>query len=134
MKLLCIPPDRVSEFWDLAKPYVSAACTKVGLISEADVEKNVLAGQRLLWLAVEGQKVHGAIVTHLFLDGCSRICEIVAMGHMPWEAYEHFGLIEQIEDFARAEECDLMRIVGRQGWKRALPDYSVKALIMERHL
>jgi hypothetical protein len=39
-----------------------------------------------------------------------------------------------IENYARAEGCEAMRIFGRPGWSRVLPDYKIIGHITERKL
>jgi hypothetical protein len=44
------------------------------------------------------------------------------------------GLIEKIEEFARAEGCSATRIMGRKGWARVLAFYRTKRIVLEKDL
>ena len=44
------------------------------------------------------------------------------------------GLIEKIEEFARAEGCSATRIMGRKGWARVLTSYQTKRIVLEKDL
>jgi len=44
------------------------------------------------------------------------------------------GLLERIEEFARAEGCEATRIIGRRGWARILPSYRTKRIVLEKDL
>ena len=44
------------------------------------------------------------------------------------------GLLERIEDFARAEGCEATRIIGRKGWARVLTSYQTKRIVLEKDL
>jgi hypothetical protein len=44
------------------------------------------------------------------------------------------GLIEKIEEFARAEGCSATRIMGRKGWARVLASYHTKRIVLEKDL
>lgn len=88
----------------------------------------VFTGDALLWLAVEDDNVHGAGVTQL-VDG---VCEIVAWGADDLTKTVH--LLNVIEDYARAEKCRAVRLIGRKGWSRKLQGYKTMALVMERPL
>lgn len=128
MNLICVPPDRAGEFWPLARQHVYAAMDRGGLRSAQDVEREVLAGRALLWVVVEAQRVCGAGVTEL-ADGA---CWIVA-----WGADDHSrcaALLATVEDYARAEGCYAIRICGRKGWERMLPDYRLKAVVLGKEL
>ena len=43
-------------------------------------------------------------------------------------------LLDRHREFARAEGCDAMRIIGRKGWARVLKDYRAKRVILEKEL
>jgi hypothetical protein len=96
------------------------------LRSGRDVEFDVLSGHALLWLAIEDSKVHGAGVTQLS-DGA---CWIVAWGCDDQKRCA--PLLGTIEQFARDEGCSSVRLCGRRGWERALPDYRHIAIILEK--
>ena len=44
------------------------------------------------------------------------------------------GLLERIEEFARAEGCEATRIIGRKGWARVLTSYQTKRIVLEKDL
>jgi len=44
------------------------------------------------------------------------------------------GLLERIEEFARAEGCEATRIIGRKGWARVLTSYQAKRIVLEKDL
>jgi hypothetical protein len=44
------------------------------------------------------------------------------------------GLLERIEEFARAEGCEATRIIGRKGWARVLTSYQMKRIVLEKDL
>jgi hypothetical protein len=44
------------------------------------------------------------------------------------------GLLERIEEFARAEGCEATRIIGRKGWARVLTSYRTKRIVLEKDL
>lgn len=132
MRLLCVPPDLVAHFTPHASRYIDAAIEKVGLSDAAGVEADVLASRALLWLACDGTDIIGAGVTELVMSRGRKLCVIVAWGADDQKRCAH--LISVIEDYARAEGCAAVREYGRPGWQRALPDYRVKAVIMEKEL
>lgn len=97
-----------------------------------DVERDVLNGSALLWLAWNEPKIEGAAVTQLSTTEKSKVCTIVACGGEGFRRWVH--LIEQLEDYARNEGCDCTRILGRPGWQRVLKDYAAKKVILEKAL
>jgi hypothetical protein len=92
---------------------------------------SVLDAKALLWLAWDGEKIHAAAVTELHVTEWRKVCVIAACGgeRLAWSIF-----IEPLEQFARAEKCAAMRIVGREGWQRVLKDYRRKRVILEKEL
>jgi hypothetical protein len=43
-------------------------------------------------------------------------------------------LFSKIEDYAKAEKCRCMRVVGRPGWERVLSGYRKEFVILEKAL
>ena len=128
MKAVCVDPKRINEFWPHFKGRIESAISKVGVSAIGPIEKDVLAGHSLLWLAYDGLIVHAAAVTELN----DNVCTIVACGgeNLP----QFLPLINDLEQFARDEGCKAIRIIGRKGWIRVLKNYKAKAVIIERPL
>jgi len=128
MMAVCVDPKRIGEVWPHFRERIERAITKVGINKIEHIEKDLLKGRALLWLAYDGLIVHAAAVTQL-VDG---VCELVACGgeNLP----QFLPLINDLEQFARDEKCRAMRIIGRKGWVRVLKNYKAKAVILERPL
>jgi hypothetical protein len=103
-----------------------------GVSEYGDVERNVRDGSALLWLAWDGTRIHAAAVTELRSANGRKFCTIVACGGEQRRHWLH--LLADLESFARAEGCATVLILGRPGWRRVLPDYRVKNIILEKEL
>lgn len=132
MELVCIPPDRVGETWPALGPIVRRASEKVPLWKWTETEQEVLTGKQLLWCAFDDKEILAAATTRIFNTDGGKVCEIAAAGksHAKWARWA----MVRLEDFAKAEGCDKMRIIGRRGWSRVLPDFSEAAVILEKGL
>lgn len=97
-----------------------------------DVEADVLDGRALLWLVWNEPDIEGCAVTQLGRTEKSKVCTIVACGGE--DARRWISLIGRIEEYARAEGCDVVRILGRKGWQRMLRNYSAPKVVLERRL
>lgn len=131
ISLVCVDPARVREAWPYAKDLIRSAVERTGLGSFKCVENDVLCGDQLLWLAWDG-KILAAVTTRLADNGTNKVCEIVACAGECREKW--LPLIARIEKYATDEGCSAMRIIGRRGWSRALPDYKSRYEIMEKPL
>jgi len=92
----------------------------------------VLQGRALLWLAWDGEDVNAAAVTEIGVTEWRKVCNIVACAGADMKRW--LDLLEPIEEFAKAEGCAAMRIMGRKGWTRVLKAYRPRRVILEKEL
>lgn len=130
-QLLCVAPDQAAEFWPHVAHYIERACRR-GLHDFAGAERSVKTGAALLWIAWDEPEILGAATTELHKINGRRLCFISAMGGKDRDKW--IGLVSGIEDFARAEKCDAVVIMGRTGWTKALPRYHERGRIIELRL
>jgi hypothetical protein len=124
--LICVNPADVQKSWPLARDLIRAAIERTDLSDFEDIEKDVLAGDQLLWLAVSDH-IEAAATTHLSRG----VCTITACSGHQRERW--LPLLARIEKYAKAEGCK-MRIYGRPGWQRVLEGYKVEHVILEKVL
>lgn len=132
MRLVCVDPARAGEIWPHVRELIRAAMQRGDLASFRPVEASVLAGDALLWLAWDGERIDAAAVTELHESEWRRACVVVAcagLGMSDW-----LPLLGGIEAYAKAAGCSAMRIMGRKGWARVLPSYKAKRIILEKDL
>ena len=129
---VCVDPKQVSEIWPKVSELVRVAMMRGGLGSYAEVQKDVMSGRALLWLAVEDKEFKGVAVTTLEKTEWNKSCLITACGGSNIEQW--IDCIGRIEDFARDEGCDRVLIFGREGWIRWLPAYRPMRVVLERKL
>ena len=132
VKLSCVDPVQIEEFWPFARPLIEKAIKRTNLSRWCDAEHAILRGDELLWLAHEGEKIEAAATTHLTKGDGGPVCIITACGGENMEQW--LPLIAGIEKYARAEGCSCVRIFGRKGWLRVLDDYHVEHVVLERSL
>ncbi|MGY3535417.1 hypothetical protein ACVISU_008185 [Bradyrhizobium sp. USDA 4452] len=130
--LICVPPQRVREIWPRVEAMLGRAVLRTDLSHTADIFRDVLEGDGLLWLACDGEKIEAAAITLLMRTDRHLVCLITALGGENRDRW--VPLLEQIEDWARAEGAKRMRLMGRVGWARVLKNYHVSNIVMERAL
>lgn len=131
-ELACVDPALVSQIWPHVSHLIRRAMERADLGLFTPVERDVLAGHALLWIATDGTHIEAAAVTQLERTETRKLCTIVACGGSAMRDWLH--LIGQIEEFARAESCDATRIIGRKGWTRMLTEYRATRVILEKAL
>jgi hypothetical protein len=124
--LLCVNPADIAKTWPLARDLIRAAIERTKLSEFTDIEKDVLAGDQLLWLAIS-DRVEAAATTHLSRG----VCTLTACSGHQMERW--LPLFATIEKYAKAEGCK-MRIYGRPGWERVLDGYRREYVILEKVL
>ena len=128
VELICVDPARVCEFWPHARAFIKTAIETTNLSDFEDIEKQVLSGDQLLWLAWSGQ-IEAAATTQLVRGP---VCVVVACSGHNRERW--LPLFEKIEQYAKDENCKCVRLCGRKGWERVLSGYRVEHVILERQL
>lgn len=132
VETVCVEPKQVSCIWECVKHWIERAMERGDLGRFEELEHDVINGQALLWLVWKAPEILGATVTQIVMTQRSKICVIAACGGENMRLW--LPLVEKIENYARNEGCDAVRILGRKGWMRMLKDYSAPAVILERRL
>jgi hypothetical protein len=130
--LLCVDPKRIHEVWPTAEPLLRAAILRTGLSAWQDIEYDILYGDALLWLCVEGSEILCAGSTSLQDVDAGRVCVITACGGTNMHSWK--PLLSKIEQYARDEKCICVRIYGRKGWLRALEGYHETNVVLDKGL
>lgn len=131
-RLVCIDPKHVREIWPLVVRLLREAIVKTGLSAFATIERDILGGVSLLWVAWNGQAIEAAASTSLQQTEAGKVCVITAcagFGLTRW-----VSLIRGIEAYAQAEGCCCVRIFGRKGWGRVLDGYEQTHAIIDKRL
>lgn len=135
MELICVNPHDIPTLtaeWARLRPTIKRAYDKTGLGLFSATEVAVLTGKQLIWYIREGDEILAAAVTLLLNTDAGKVCEVVAGGreHGRWAQWA----MHKLEEFAKAEGCSKMRIIGRRGWSKALPEFQTKYVIHEKGL
>ena len=129
---VAVPKIALPEVWPLVTHWIRRAMERADLGSFDVVEADVFNDRALLWLVYDGPKTLAAVVTKIVLTEKSRVCLILAVGGEGAKDWTH--LLSDAERYARAEGCDAIRLFGRRGWQRLLPDYSARNIVLEKRL
>lgn len=97
-----------------------------------ELERSVLVHSGLLWLAWAAPNIEAVAITELSRTEKSKVCTVTACGGK--RPARWLQLLDDIENYARAEGCDCVRMFGRSGWARLLKTYTTKKIILERRL
>jgi hypothetical protein len=129
---ICVDPPRVAEAWPLVAPFIRRAAERDDRSDVTRIVHDLRNGTALLWLAWDGKAVCAAAVTQLNVANRRKFCTITTCGGR--ELKRWLSLISALERFAIAEGCTSVRIYGRRGWARVLPDYRLHSIVLQKEL
>ena len=80
------------------------------------------------------EKYFGVVVTELIKRELGKVCHIYIMTGRQRHKWQF--LIKDIEQFAKDEDCLMMELIARPGWKRILNnfDYKMTHVVLEKKL
>jgi hypothetical protein len=122
----------VAEAWPLVAPFIRRAAERDDRSDVTRIVHDLHDGSALLWLAWDGKAVCAAAVTQLDIANGRKFCTITACGGR--ELKRWLSLVGALERFAIEEGCASVRIYGRRGWARVLPDYRLHSIVLEKEL
>lgn len=97
-----------------------------------DTIERIRSGRALLWVSHKNHRLLGAVVTEVWQEPKKRLCVILCAGGISFASWK--SKISVIEEYARSEKCDAVRIYGRKGWARMYPHYKQPWIALERAL
>jgi hypothetical protein len=131
LDLVAIPPSEVDEIWPLAEGFIESGCSYGEAIPDR-LKDDCEDGNAQLWIAFS-DKCEAAAVTRIIETPNGRVCVYESMGADSLERMNVL-LAPKIEQWAKSIGCTAIRIYGRLGWSRAMPDYTVKWVCMDKGL
>ena len=131
-EIFLIPPKQVPQFWGLAEDYLAKAIAKVPSEYTLEMLLNACFDRNSqLWIVWSEEHGNECAVVTCVLPHCATLV-IQACGGTKRQNW--MGCLDDIEKWAKAQGCKRMRLFGRKGWQRVLPDYCVTRVIMDKEL
>ena len=121
-----IPTKSVDEVWGVVKnDIVNALSRSNGYALSDHIKQWIKETKMQLWILwdaeAEKEKYYGVVVTEVIQRPLQRCLNIKIMIGRHREKWQH--LIKHIEDFAWQQNCDLLELVARPGWKKVLKPF-----------
>lgn len=127
-----IPVEQVSFVWPTVSQWVRDSIERVDLSKFDCVERQVLNGEALLWVAHNGVFINAAAITQLSINEGGKVCTIISCGGS--RVVKALWMLSPIEEYAKQEGCRSVLVYGRKGWARALKDYRPAAVVLRKEL
>ena len=129
IQLINIPTKSVDEAWRVVRTDIANALTRSnGYALSEHIKKWIIEEKMQLWILwdqeADKEKYYGVVVTEVIQRPLQRCLNIKIMTGRHREKWQH--LIKHIEDFAWQQNCDLLELVARPGWKKVLKPFGYK--------
>ena len=122
-----IPTNKVEQVWSFAVKDVADALARSNGYARAEhIKKDILDNKMQLWILWESEtkEYYGVCVTEIIQRPLQRCLNIKIMTGRHRDKWQH--LIKYVEEFAWKNNCDLLELVARPGWKKVLKQYGYK--------
>ena len=122
-----IPTNKVEQVWSFAVKDVADALARSNGYARAEhIKKEILDNKMQLWILwdSETKEYYGVCVTEIIQRPLKRCLNIKIMTGRHRDKWQH--LIKHVEEFAWKNNCDLLELVARPGWKKVLKQYGYK--------
>lgn len=128
-----IQPAEINAVWEEVCPWIEAACARNrGKFDARDIHEGLLSGVDQLWIW-KTTTAFAVGITRISSYPKQRVCTIrivTGRNRREWEG----ECIRTIEAWAKANGCESMELQARPGWGRALPDYEMTHVYLEKRL
>ena len=139
IELVQIPKKNIDIVWRQCKTMIADAMASSNNYANASHFKQWISENKMqLWFLWDkeadiDQRLYGIVVTEIIQRPLQRCLNIKIMTGKHREKWQH--LIKHIENFAWQNNCDLLELVARPGWKRVLKPFGFKEshVLLEKH-
>lgn len=118
-----IPDEYRRKHWDKIEAKIDQALVHgTGEHSASDIYDGLEEGEFLLWGGLTGDKLHSIAIINLLYFPRKKILNIMVSACDNVEVF--LGeFMHQLQEFAKENECEAIRVHGRKGWMKVLEKY-----------
>lgn len=129
--LVTYQSNQIDEVWDKVKPLIKKVLNKIDFCYTIENIKDLLISQDMqLWTSYNKTQLESVCVTRVMMQPQYKSLEIVLMAGR----LNALPFLKNVEEWARSIGCKKIKIEGRKGWVKILPDYSQKTVQLEKEL
>lgn len=129
--LFTVQPENLKELWPQLEPKLQKALSRGAAWTAIDIAGQVLKGRAQIW-GVWDEQIKSVWVTSISIYHEFSVCDVLSCGG---DGLKDMVLyLKNVEVWAKEKGCSFVRIYGRKGWKRILPEYENTAVVLEKKL
>jgi hypothetical protein len=141
MELVRIPVKELDKVWAIVEKDIKNALAYSSQLTSSDFVLNkTKEGKFQIWVLWDKtkptsvEKYFGVVVTEIIKRQLGKVCHIYIMTGKQRHKWQH--LVKDIEQFAKDEECQMMELIARPGWKKVLNNfgYNMTHVVLEKKI
>ena len=126
-RLRCYSKDQIPSIWDKAKPLVESALNRGSNYTIEQVYSGLCRGEMQLWM----WDFEAALVTSIQVKKGKKFCLLLVLAGKHMSTW--FQYLPIVEEWARNEGAEEVRVYGRVGWSR-MTGYKIDYARMSKQL
>ena len=131
INLSTLQSDKIEGSWNEIEPLVKRVLNKIDLYYTIEyIKESLLRAEMQLWTSLEGTQIKSICITQIQIHPKYKFLNIVMQAGQ-LASVEH---LHQIEQWGKSQGCTRVKLTGRRGWKRVLPDYKETLIKLEKEL
>lgn len=115
-----IQPDEIETYLPHIRPLLATVIDRVREIDEASLLRRIKSANSQCWIIHNQAEIICVGISTLVTSGSVDICIVAYLAGKHGRMDDWLHHLEEIKEFARAHDCEILRIVGREGWKRVI--------------
>jgi hypothetical protein len=118
MHVTMVPKEYVPESWDSVKEYLEGAAKYTyGRYEVDDIYDSIIDYDYNLWIAFDGEKIKGAVVTKFNFYPRKKFLDMVFCGGEDLPTWKE-PMLKMLQHWAFDNHCDGIESTGRPGWAK----------------
>lgn len=129
-RLITYQSEEIEGIWPLIEPLIRKVFNKIeDRYTTASLKAMLLKKELQLWTSFDGKLTF--CLTHVAIYPRYKILEIFMLGGSGFNWLQFQPVLEK---WGKEIGCKSIRIYGRKGWGRKLPDFKIKQFVYEKIL
>ena len=128
--IIKVPQDDLHIVWNEVEPLIKKALDDT--YTARDILDGLVKNSFQLFISWE-DKVESAVITEVIQYPQKKVCRYFLAGGSNMNNWLE-PIQQEIEKFAKYNQCDAIEVAGRKGWLRKLKGYEQKIYLMSKKL
>ena len=130
MRVTAVLPEHYDLIWPMIKEYMEGAAKYTyGRFTVEDIRNGLDNNPQQLWIAYEGEKVYGAVITEVTSYPQLKALVMHFTGGIELPKWKP-AMLKMLQDFGKSVGCNIIESYGRAGWAKVFEEDGFKSRFM----